>query len=149
MGGIRHQSGSAPIESLRRPLQHALAVEARHAQQAEHELLHELRVCRTQPLRHAHELAEARPAVLVAQAALPSLVAHTQSAHARGSVVHVPMKPQSATRRRARRPRMIAAGTAPPNFRGNHNLHISISKPVQLRIAIACICNIFGKRKGK
>ena len=22
---------------------------------------------------------------------------------------------------------MIAAGTAPPNFRGNHNLHISIS----------------------
>ena len=40
-------------------------------------------------------------AVLVAQAALPSLVAHTQSAHARGSVVHVPMKPQSGTRRRA------------------------------------------------
>ena len=39
--------------------------------------------------------------MLVAQAALPSLVAHTQSAHARGSVVHMPMKPQSGTRRRA------------------------------------------------
>ena len=40
-------------------------------------------------------------AVLVAQAALPSLVAHTQSVHARGSFVHVPMKPQSGTRLRA------------------------------------------------
>ena len=33
------------------------------------------------------------PHILVAQAALPSLVAHTQSVHARGSFVHVPMKP--------------------------------------------------------
>ena len=58
---IRHQGGIEPSASLRRPLQHALAVEARHAEQAEHELLHELSVCRALPLRHAHELAEARP----------------------------------------------------------------------------------------
>ena len=77
-------------------------------------------------------------AVLVAQAALPSLVARTQSAHARGSFVQVPMKPQSGTRHV---PRLIAE--SPPARRASQIFEETIicisplqTKPVQLRIAI-------------
>ena len=38
-----------------------------HTEQAEHEQLHELRVCRALPLRHAHELAEGAALELVAR----------------------------------------------------------------------------------
>ena len=76
-------------------------------------------------------------AVLVAQAALPSLVAHTQSAHARGSFVQVPMKPQSGTRRRVPgEPRLIADRRrhgASQIFKGISPFQ---TKPVVFRIAI-------------
>ena len=81
-------------------------------------------------------------AVLVAQAALPSLAARTQRAHARGSFVQVPMKPQSGTRRRVpRRPRMIAAARRHGASQIFEETIICISpfqtKPVVLRIAIS------------
>ena len=72
------------------------------------------------PRSRKERLRPSLTAVLVAQAALPSLVAHTQSAHARGSFVQVPMKPQSGTRRRA---------TATAHDRRRHGAHKFSKKP--------------------